>query len=256
LRTSIALALAASLALAAIYALAQPLGAMLVLLSDTLSVLVSGSTSILALILVRKMGAGGKLGRVNLALFLAVFLWFIGELTWAIYEVGRGVDVPYPSYADIFYLAGYGPAIVAVYGFILIFRECLTELKAALSTITGLLIVGLTYVLLLDPIMNSSADMLTRAFDVAYPTLDAVLLILAVTMVMVFEGSRTATSWLYVSTGFLLTAFADIAFSLGTLEGWYFSGHPIELLWLWGYVAMALGFYGLGEGFPNSSHRP
>jgi hypothetical protein len=202
------------------------------------------------------MGAGGKLGGVNLGLFLAVFLWFIGELTWAIYKVGLGVDLPYPSYADLFYLAAYGPAIVASYAFILVFRECLTELKAALSIITGLLIVGLTYVLLLDPIMNSSTDLLTRAFDIAYPTLDAVLLILAVTMVMVFEGSRIATSWVYVSTGVLLTALADIAFILGTVEGWYFSGHPIELLWFWAYVAMALGFYGLSKGFAHSSYSP
>jgi len=49
-----------------------------------------------------------------------------------------------------------------------------------------------------------------------------------------------------------LTALADIAFSLGTIEGWYFSGHPIEILWFWVYVAMALGFYGLSKGFVAS----
>jgi hypothetical protein len=31
-------------------------------------------------------------------------------------------------------------------------------------------------------------------------------------------------------------------FSLGTLQGWYYSGHPIELIQLWGYIALGLGF--------------
>lgn len=53
-----------------------------------------------------------------------------------------------------------------------------------------------------------------------------------------------------------MTALADIAFSLGTIEGWYFSGHPIELLWLWAYVAMGLGFHALSKGFTNSSYSP
>jgi len=51
-----------------------------------------------------------------------------------------------------------------------------------------------------------------------------------------------AGAWVWISIGLLLSALADIMFSLGTLQGWYYSGHPIELIDLWGSIALGLGF--------------
>jgi len=61
-------------------------------------------------------------------------------------------------------------------------------------------------------------------------------------MLLIFEGAPPSTPWLWISVGIILTMIADISFSVGTLQGWYHSGHPIELLWVWGYIAMTLGF--------------
>lgn len=61
-------------------------------------------------------------------------------------------------------------------------------------------------------------------------------------MFLTLQGGRIATPWRWIALGLLLTAMADLAFSLGTLQGWYYSGHPIELIYLWGYVAVGLGF--------------
>ena len=36
-----------------------------------------------------------------------VLLWGAGELVWVIYEEVLGIEVPYPGWADVFYLAGY-----------------------------------------------------------------------------------------------------------------------------------------------------
>ena len=38
---------------------------------------------------------------------IGVVSWTVAEATWAYYEVIRGVDVPYPSSADLFWLFGY-----------------------------------------------------------------------------------------------------------------------------------------------------
>jgi hypothetical protein len=88
----------------------------------------------------------------------------------------------------------------------------------------------------------STEDLLTKSYDVAYPVLDSMLVVLAVFMFFVFRGGKMAGAWVWISLGLLLTALADIAFSLGTLQGWYYSGHPIELIQFWGYIGLALGF--------------
>ncbi len=242
MKLNLKIALASSVSLAVLYTVLQWWGAYLVAISDVAFVLVSGLSAFFGLLVVLKLGARGRFGRVQLGFFLAVFSWFLGELVWGIYEVGFGVLVPYPSLADIFYLAGYFPAIIGVALFLKVFSRGLSELKLAAAALVGLMIIGLTYSFLLNPLLSNPTGLLTKAFDVAYPTLDAVLLILTIAMLLAFEGAPAATPWFWISVGMVLMTIGDIGFSFGTLQGWYYSGHPIELLYVWGYVSLGLGF--------------
>ncbi len=234
--------MSASITLAILYGVLQSWGDLLVPISDVTFVLVSGMCSVFAFLAVRKWGFGGRFGLVYGSLFFGVFLWFFGELIWGIYELVYQISIPYPSLADLFYLAGYIPAILGVSQFLWAFKKGLTGMKLSLAGISGLLIIGLTYVFLLNPLVTVQSETLAKMFDVAYPSLDALLLILTIAMLLLFEGGAMAEGWLWISLGLLLTTVADIAFSFGTIEDWYYSGHPIELAWLWGYVALALGF--------------
>lgn len=242
MRARFPIALTVAVILAIVYAWAQSWADILVLVTDYATVVVSGVCSLFGLLVILKLGFRGKFGLVHLGLFLAVFLWFLGETAWAIYEVVFNIPVPYPSLADVFYLAGYFPAAIGILQFISFFRKALNELKAIIATISGLMILGLSYVYLLNPLLTTNSGYLTKSFDLAYPALDAMLLILATAMFFVLEQGLLATPWIWIWLGLVLTAIADIAFSLGTLQGWYYSGHPIELLWLWGYVSIAVGF--------------
>jgi hypothetical protein len=242
LKLNLKIALASSVSLAALYTVLNWWGAYLVAITDLVFVLVSGLSAFFGLLVVLKLGVRGRFGWVQLGLFLAVFSWFLGDLVWGIYEVGLGVPVPYPSLADIFYLAGYFPAIIGVALFLKVFSRGLSELKLAVASLVGLMIIGLTYSFLLNPLLSNPTGLLTKAFDVAYPTLDAILLTLTVVMLLAFEGAPAATPWFWISVGIVLTTIYDISFSFGTLQGWYYSGHPIELLYAWGYVSMGLGF--------------
>jgi len=60
--------------------------------------------------------------------------------------------------------------------------------------------------------------------------------------VFIFKRGYLAKSWVWISQGLLLTSLADVAFSLGNLQGRYYSGHPVGLSFLWGYISIALGF--------------
>ena len=242
MKLNLKIALAGSIGAAVLYALMQSWGFYLVAISDVLFVLVSGVCTFFALLVVLKFGGRGKFGSVHVGLFLAVFLWCLGEAAWGFYEVGRHIPFPYPSLADIFYLAGYLPAIISVVLALRFLSSGLTEMKVMVSSLVGLMIIGLVFSFLLNPLLSNSTGVLAKVLDLAYPSLDSVLLILAIMMLLIFEGAPPSMPWLWISVGMILTTIADISFSVGTLQGWYYSGHPIELLWVWGYIALALGF--------------
>lgn len=88
----------------------------------------------------------------------------------------------------------------------------------------------------------SSSDAVTKAFDVIYPGLDAILLVLVTMKLIGFSGTKIGNPLLWIFQGLFLYSIADIMFSWGTLSGWYYSGHPVELLWLYGYLGLAIGF--------------
>lgn len=213
----------------------------LVPVTDYVFVLSSGICSILALLVIRKWGFKGKFGIVYLGLFLGLLLWFLGDSAWAIYETVLQIEIPYPSFADVFYLGGFIPIAAGIVQFLWTFRTSLTRQRGLVVLGVGLLFLGLTYVFLIGPLVVSSEDFLTKSYDVAYPVLDSMLVVLAIFMFFAFRGGRMAGAWVWISLGLLLTALADISFSLGVLQGWYYSGHPIELIQFWGYICLALG---------------
>ena len=250
-------------AFAVFYAVAQSWGWWLTASSDVLFALTSGTTAVLALLVVREdrkdvtalTHLRERLRRVHTGFFLAILLWFVGEFTWLIYEVILGVKVPYPSFADVFYLAGYVPTLVSIIAFMAIFRKLVTVKKKILSALVGLLIIGTTGILLLNPLSTSSSPAFVKAFDVAYPLLDAVLMALVMMRLIAFTGTKLGKPWVWIFGGLLSYSFADIMFSWGTLTKWYYSGHPIELLWLYGYLALALGFNRQRKQFVTTTLR-
>ncbi len=217
---------------------------LLVPVTDYVFVLSSGICSILAFLVIRKWGFKGKFGIVYLGLFLGMFLWFLGDSAWAIYETVLQVEVPYPSFADVLYLGGYIPIAIGIVQFLWTFRTSLTRQRGLVVLGVGLLFLGLAYTFLIDPLAVSSADFLTKSCDVAYPVLDSMLVVLAIFMFFVFRGGKMAGGWIWISLGLLLTVLADLVFVLGTLQGWYYSGHPIDLIQFWGYICLALGLVG------------
>jgi len=237
------LAGAMAVAFGVFYYLAQSWGQeLLVVSSDLLFIVASGTCSLLGLLVARRWGLKGRFGVVHFGFFLGVFAWFLGETAWGVYEIFLHVEVPYPSLADVFYLTGYVPAATGMLWFIWFFRRGLTPRKLTAGVLLGSIVVVASGVFLLYPLLTESADLLTETLDVAYPSLDVLLLVFAVMMALVFEHGRFASSWLWIALGMFLTAVGDIAFSYGTLTGWYYSGHPTELFYLWGYLSLGLGF--------------
>ncbi|NWG10830.1 hypothetical protein HXY33_03640 [Candidatus Bathyarchaeota archaeon] len=64
---------------------------------------------------------------------VGLFLWFVGEAIWMGYAVILGVEIPYPSVADAFWLIGYIPLFVALYLYVRLFGAALTRKDLVVS---------------------------------------------------------------------------------------------------------------------------
>jgi len=192
---------------------------------------------------------GSQLSKIWLCFTLGMFLWFLGELGWAIYTMVLNVEIPYPSIADIFWLSGYVPMLIALLLYIKIIQPAISaRMFFASGTIVACVSVAAFPPLMLPVLADiSQQDLVTLGISLAYPSLDLALLLEAILGLLVFTATRlkgrVGRAWHFMNAAILSNVVADMAFSYTTMEGTYYNGHPLELLFHVGYLLFALAFY-------------
>ena len=187
--------------------------------------------------------AKGQFPIVWLYFTCGLFLWFIGEAVWAGYTLILGVELPYPSAADIFWIAGYIPFFIALYLYVKLFGHALTRKNVATVMAVTVTLTVVVTATLLAPILGAEEDLVTIAMDFAYPILDLSLLSVALLGLIIFWRGKLAKSWLLINAAIMMDVCADIFFSYTTAQGIYYSGHMLELLFDFSYLFFLMAFY-------------
>lgn len=233
--------------LGAVYVLAQSDHAFLYLLSN-------GLPPILAFIAFAVGSAGlirygvrthDRFSIAWLGYSLGALLWFLGESTWAIYALIYSNPDPFPSIADGFWLAGYVPLICAVMIQCWPFRGFLFSRRMLAVVSITLVLAGALLVALIPPTFASSngQDLVSAAVGLAYPLLDVALLAMALPILFLYGRGTFWRPFLFVTVGLILTFGGDMLFTWTSLNGTYYDGSYLELLFHWSYLALAYGFY-------------
>jgi diguanylate cyclase (GGDEF)-like protein len=186
------------------------------------------------------VAAARSSGRTR-AMWLATALgcggWAAGEAVWSWYEIGRGIQTPFPSYADIgFLLFPLGAGIA-----LLVHPSRGTELAhgrrildAALAT-TALALVS--WETALGAVSTTGVSHLELVVSLAYPLSDFLLLVLIVLTLSDARGTR-AQLWL-LAAGMAALSVSDSGFAYFTSVGTY-DGGAIDLGWIAGFMLIAL----------------
>ena len=157
----------------------------------------------------------------------------VGDLLWDWYEaIGES---PFPSLADVLYLAGY-PFIA--FGLLLLIRRRLGDgdrgglLDAAILTTAAAI---LSWTFLIQPqVAGTGLNPLELGITLAYPIGDLILIGVAMGL-LVTPGARTPSFLLLAaSLGCLLVA--DQIYAVQNLDGTYVSGSAVDALYLASYV--------------------
>jgi len=192
---------------------------------------------------------GSRLSKIWLGFTLGMLLWFLGELGWAVYTMVLHVEIPYPSIADVFWLCGYVPLFIALLLYVEIFQPKISVKMFLVAGVIVAIMSAMVFSLLMIPVLAeaSQQDFITLSISLAYPGLDIILFLEAVLGLLVFTVTRLkgriGVAWLFMNTAIFANVLGDMTFSYTTLNGTYYSGHPQELLFHWGYLLFALAFY-------------
>jgi signal transduction histidine kinase len=167
--------------------------------------------------------------------------WFIAEQIWQLYDHIWEGD-PFPSEADIFYIAAYPCHII----FLVIY------LKPTLKSINRnvwFFAIALSFSFLIPSIVAAYDDMqgedaFSTSVALAYPILASAQLVPAIVGVMyLFKKSSSNVSWILILIGFMIYNVADTYFLYAELDGTYYDGHPVDLIFVYAFIVLIFAFY-------------
>jgi hypothetical protein len=167
------------------------------------------SAVVMSLVIVSRQKSSGLFGRAYVSLAIGLALWLAAEVIWGYYELGLGVETPFPSIADVFWIASYAPFAYHLFGTAKFFGKGVK--KSTIAVVCAAAAIFLyVYVQAIVGVseLEGPDALVSLAISIAYPVLDVILLIPAVLMVTnAGKGQLTSIPWIFL--GWILMAIAD-----------------------------------------------
>jgi signal transduction histidine kinase len=166
---------------------------------------------------------------------LGISFRFIAEQIWQVYDHVYDVN-PFPSIADIFYVGMY-PFFIA---FLFI---SLIPVRKSISKKIWLFSTTLSVIFLIPSILTSIENLegessFSTAILLAYPIMSAIQLIPAIVGMMFLAKKGANFSWALLLFGFLLIGVSDTFFLFTEIDGSYYDGHPVDLMFLYAFILL------------------
>jgi len=178
----------------------------------------------------------------------AWFLLGLGILAWAAGDIYYTVafystpeeSIPFPSPADIGFLAFFPPVFVAL-GLLVASKLVRFSRSSWLDgVIAGLTVGAVAAALVFHPVLESTGgDAAAVATNLAYPLGDVILLAIIVGA-LGLGGWRASPTWLLLFAGLGIFAVADSVYLVQVAEGTYKEDGFLDIGWLVGMVLLAL----------------
>ena len=210
------------------------------LFTNLIFIPVPASVVILSGILTKRNGLIGSHGKAWLVFTIFSALWFVAEQVWLVNELIYN-EKPFPSSADFFYLSGYPFYFIFSFLYIQSFKNAVSKKMIVITTIISVLI--LIPNLYMTFYNNSDESEFAIILGAIYPIADAIVLIPAMIGVMLFFKGKVNFLWSLLLIGIIFEVVADTGFQYVSLDDSYYTGHPIDILFLWSYLVFSFGLY-------------
>ncbi len=188
-------------------------------------------------------GRRASAGRAGWALLAASSgAWAVGEALWSYYDLIRGIQVPFPSLADVGFLSAVPLACAGLLLFPGSHRRAAYRVQNLLDAcIIATALLFASWATVLGPLYRShQGDALKQVISLAYPASDVVMVSLVVILIS-RAGQRAWMSLGLVMAGVVAFAVADSSFSYLTEVNNYGNGNVLDTGWVAGYLLIGLG---------------
>jgi diguanylate cyclase (GGDEF)-like protein/PAS domain S-box-containing protein len=188
--------------------------------------------------------SGAQQSRMWTLLGASALSWGSGQAAWTWYETVLGRDVPFPSVADVGYLAAVPLAAAALISLPFAAQSLVGRVRQVLD---GLMIAAslllASWVLVLSPLFRAGGDnLLSQSISLAYPIGDVVvgtIVLFVLARARMGRGTR-GTPLPLLGGGLVAIAVADSGFVYLTASESYSSGALIDAGWFLGYILILL----------------
>lgn len=213
------------------------------LYQDGTRIATAGGALGLSIAVVAKQGVRGLFGRSYLALAIGLACTFAAESVWGYYEIVLEEESPFPSVADALWLAAYGGIGYFLYSLSKFYGGGLRKWKVMLVAAIILALASFyIYSLASISLEYLEDDVTPLVISVAYPVLDAIVLVPAILMVVNSgKGKLTYVPWIFVGLVFL--GIADTLLGFAALTEFQDDTTFITMMYNVSYVWMAAGMF-------------
>ncbi len=182
-------------------------------------------------------------GRTCWALLSASsFAWGLGEAFWSYDDLVRGIQIPFPSLADVGFLAAVPLACAALLCFPGSSHRATHRVQGLLDgCIIATSLLFASWATVLGPLYRSHhGSAFKQVISLAYPMSDVVMVSLVIILIA-RAGRRNWASLGLVMAGVIAFAVADSSFTYLTELNNYGSGNFLDTGWVAGYLLIGLG---------------
>ncbi len=206
-------------------------------IDDITQFLAASATALSAALRARRESGRARLSWQLIA--AGVACWAAGQSVWSYYEVIVGEPAPFPSLADVGYLA---LPLLAMAGLLARPSQAFAGRGRVRIGLDVLLVIVSLFTAswattLGEVYRGGSGSMLARTVSLAYPAGDLALLTIVVT-VLAYAHAGGRFGLVCIGTGLAALAVADSGFAYFVAVGSYHTGNLIDVCWVAGFAIL------------------
>jgi hypothetical protein len=212
-------------------------------------------------------GLSTTLGRAILLLGIGLFMWGIGESVWAYYTFFLGVELPYPSLADVFFAPS-----VFFYTLGTVYLSRVTSIRYSLKSVSSKIFIVLallaalvmTYYIIVmlghqGELLSDKTSLIKSILDIAYPLGDAMSLAVAIVVAgfsFRYSGGVYKYDVMAILVGLVCMFIADSYLSYTSTIGTAYSGDFGDLLFTVAVFGLTYGLLGFNKLRNSEVYKP
>ncbi|HBM45699.1 MAG: Histidine kinase [Parcubacteria group bacterium GW2011_GWF2_38_76] len=185
-------------------------------------------SGIFSLFLIKKTGISELPRKAINTLSVALMSYGMGLIVWTIYNFFYMQEVPFPSIADIFFVAFYPLVLISVFYYLQIFSFILKR-QILIEAIVLFSILSFIIFTVLDVKISSEMSLLAKILTIFYPLSSAIILSGAIMIIRV-GGGAIKNGAMFLSLGLASQGLADFLFSFRTATGTYWNGDYSDIM--------------------------